>query len=1043
MTILIIAHNQKTELKKCVESIRQYCDIEDVAVIVIDNNSDDGTKEWLESQDDLAYAVTEEVESVPHIINQTLELFQLKDDLFLLPPQGSITQGCLWNMKQALYQQDNIGGVEPLVKSRDCQTAHQALFLKWKVVEEVGLFDESVESWEDTLAAYENKLSRKSFRLALVMNAVVHYNGEQGIGEIFQEQEENKWDYVLYIPELTVDKGVSEMISPVKEYSGQLKENGKINILFPVMRMGEKPYYSYEEIFCEISAQGYILQDAKAVQFPYAGELVTGYDLILSNKKKQLLVMNSENPLISYNMNQIVEAYQQLGWQVIKSNPNADLYQLLQQGIDRLFVINNVGWIANMGDSTRNVWEQLGIPSINFILDHPMYYDDTLCQAPGNGTLLCVDENHVQYVKRFYSNINNCYFMPLAGDNKLAGIERGWNDREIEVLYVGGYKGSLERSLLPDGGEQILESVLQNRDCTVEEVVERELRDKGEFVNETQLLQEIQKYRKVDWHVMTYIRVEVVRALVRGGVNVTVYGGGWEAFEEFDNPHFIYKGRTSQEECLEHMKNSKIVLNVMPWFKRGTHDRVINAMLAGAVALTDGSSYMDEVFEQGKDYVVYDINHLEQLPEIIKNILSCDNAEMRKRAYEKAIQQHRWIQRIEQLETRGNETRSHCREAMQEGKTKRLLIFNSKNPLYNYNIREIAEAYRALGWQVVQGNGKNADEISALLEEGIDRLFVVNNVDWIVPVTVGNMEVNLWDQLGIPSINYILDHPLYYDSVLRQAPKLGTLLCVDENHVEYVKRFYPNINKCHFLPLAGDNELDGFAKKWEEREIDLLYVGSYKGSMNLSKLEEGGVEILGKILQNRDCTTEEVIEKQLRELDKSVSDEQIAQEVSRHKRVDLHVMTYIRVEVIKTLIQAGIDVTVYGAGWEMFDEFHNPHFIYKGATTQEECLEHMKNSKIVLNVMPWFKKGTHDRVINAMLAGAVALTDGSSYMDEVFEQGRDYVAYDIKYPGQLPEIVRTILSCDNAEMRKRAYEKATKKHRWIQRIEELEKRLDY
>jgi len=650
MTILIIAHDQKRELQKCVTSIRQYCDIDDVAVVVIDNASNDGTKEWLEEQEDLAYAVTDEIESVPHIINQAVELFQLQDDLFLLSPHCAITQGCLWNMRQALYQQDDIGAVEPVVKNDNISIYHQALLVKGIIVAEMGAWDESIEEWENTLATCKSRVSQNGYKVGFTMNAIVNFEGRTGFGEDCEDQADGRWDYVLYTPELIPEKEISEMINPIKKYVRLLKEDGKINILFPVMRTGSSPYYSYENIFFEINRQGYTLQDVKAVQFLCLGELVTGYDLILRRRKKQLLVLDSDNPLISYNMNQIVEAYQRLGWEIIHSTPDADLYQLLQQGIDRVFVINNVGWIANTGDNTRNIWENLGIPSMNFMLDHPMYYDDTLRRAPGNGTLLCVDENHVEYVQRFYPNITNCFFMPLAGDNKLDGINRDWNNREIEVLYVGGYKGSLERSMLPDGGEKILESILQNRNCTVEEIIEKQLRDSGKTFNEHQLLQEVQRYREVDWYVMTYIRVEVVRTLVRGGVNVTVYGGGWEAFDEFHNPHFIYKGRTSQEECLEHMKNSKIVLNVMPWFKKGIHDRVINAMLAGAVALTDGSSYMDEVFERDKDYVVYDINHLERLPETVKNILASDNAEMRKSAYEKAVQKHRWIQRIEALE---------------------------------------------------------------------------------------------------------------------------------------------------------------------------------------------------------------------------------------------------------------------------------------------------------------------------------------------------------------------------------------------------------
>ena len=45
----------------------------------------------------------------------------------------------------------------------------------------------------------------------------------------------------------------------------------------------------------------------------------------------------------------------------------------------------------------------------------------------------------------------------------------------------------------------------------------------------------------------------------------------------------------SADEIVELMHESKIVLSTMTWFKDGTHDRVYNGMLAGAVAVTDTS----------------------------------------------------------------------------------------------------------------------------------------------------------------------------------------------------------------------------------------------------------------------------------------------------------------------------------------------------------------------------------------------------------------------------------------------------------------------
>ncbi|MBQ6886526.1 MAG: hypothetical protein IJN54_03325 [Lachnospiraceae bacterium] len=151
-------------------------------------------------------------------------------------------------------------------------------------------------------------------------------------------------------------------------------------------------------------------------------------------------------------------------------------------------------------------------------------------------------------------------------------------------MYVGGYKGELDTSHLPIGSENILAKLLQNMDWTTEYAIEQELKEQKEIFNETHLKNDILSYKDLDWYIMTYIRVEVIRALIKGGITVTVYGSNWEKYEK------------------------------------------------------------------DKDFIGYDLKHLEQLPEIIRNILKNDNIEMRTKAYHKAMENHRWLQRVERLE---------------------------------------------------------------------------------------------------------------------------------------------------------------------------------------------------------------------------------------------------------------------------------------------------------------------------------------------------------------------------------------------------------
>lgn len=63
-------------------------------------------------------------------------------------------------------------------------------------------------------------------------------------------------------------------------------------------------------------------------------------------------------------------------------------------------------------------------------------------------------------------------------------------------------------------------------------------------------------------------------------------------------------------------------------------------------------------------------------------------------------------------------------------------------------------------------------------------------------------------------------------------------------------------------------------------------------------------------------------------------------------------------------------------------------------------MQAMRDARIALNVMPWFKDGAHDRVFTAMLQGTAALTDDSRYLREEWP-GRG------KYLFLLPEGVTT------------------------------------
>lgn len=66
----------------------------------------------------------------------------------------------------------------------------------------------------------------------------------------------------------------------------------------------------------------------------------------------------------------------------------------------------------------------------------------------------------------------------------------------------------------------------------------------------------------------------------------------------------------------------KISLNILAWHKGGCNERIVNSMLAGAVVVTDKSSYIEKHFADGIELCCYDLQELEKLPGLMKSLLN-------------------------------------------------------------------------------------------------------------------------------------------------------------------------------------------------------------------------------------------------------------------------------------------------------------------------------------------------------------------------------------------------------------------------------------
>lgn len=317
---------------------------------------------------------------------------------------------------------------------------------------------------------------------------------------------------------------------------------------------------------------------------------------------------------------------------------------------------------------------------------------------------------------------------------------------------------------------------------------------------------------------------------------------------------------------------------------------------------------------------------------------------------------------------------------------------------------------------------------------------------------------SFWNETGIPVVNMVVDHPLYYHRYENMIPANYVQISIDENHEKYLKRFCPDIKSGGFIPLGGTglNEKHAVVKesnylKIQDRPIDVVFTGNYTPITILRKHLEGMEQeyidfyesILEEVKSNPHELVEAVAERRLKEELGNLTDQQLKTCMPNMMYVDLAVRFYYRGLAVAALADNGIKVHTYGAGWNMLECKHPENIIQGGSVDSLKCLEVISQSKLSLNVMPWFKAGAHDRIFNSMLNGAVCVSDGSTYINRKFLNHNDIEIYSLKalkdYPEDLAENVASLLADMEhmQEMADNAYHKAVKQHSWQKRAEKI------
>ena len=378
-------------------------------------------------------------------------------------------------------------------------------------------------------------------------------------------------------------------------------------------------------------------------------------------------------------------------------------------------------------------------------------------------------------------------------------------------------------------------------------------------------------------------------------------------------------------------------------------------------------------------------------------------------------------------------------------------------------MEELKEAFFNLGDTVyhfiVTDIEKSEDVLEKLLKIAYQKKFdFIFDVNSILPLLYEDNKPYL-DCFEIPFVDYIVDHPIHQAHVLDRKLNNFNVICLDESHCKYIRKYYPDIKQTIAMPLAATSSErgDSYVKQeinykqefisMRDRKIDILFPATYTPLSYFEDiLKERGIVYLNcakqciEIIKDGKTFDIEDIRNMLSSECKNAS--LPLSDVSRY--VDKYIREYLRQRAVEAVLAAGLSLDVIGARWEMYEgKFINRLHIHE-PKKYIDILDYMRLSKTVLNVQPLFKTAPHDRIYNAMANGAVAITDFAQMLSGTYEQGADYIKYDFENCENDFERIRSEYFDNNGNEKlesicQNAYKKVIKNDIWEDRCNTIKK----
>lgn len=378
---------------------------------------------------------------------------------------------------------------------------------------------------------------------------------------------------------------------------------------------------------------------------------------------------------------------------------------------------------------------------------------------------------------------------------------------------------------------------------------------------------------------------------------------------------------------------------------------------------------------------------------------------------------------------------------------KKILIYQVESPygaLRSF-MNELIEAFLLLQIDVtiIDCGGKDTiEQLTAILAEKFDAVLSFNC--YIANIKLSN-GMYLQDYIKAPYYYFLVDHPMHHHKVLREKLNNFHALCVDNYFIEYIHMYYPHIKTVSMTPHGGITS--GMPLPYQDREIDVLFTGSYKDCGELKTLMESSEEpartlsiaLTEELLKNTTLRQEEAFHNVLQRFNIQLEKEQFAEWLSIIGNVvDHYIRGIYRNKMLEAMANEPYQVEIYGEGWDQCT-IQAPNLHYHKAVSYEENITLMNNAKIVLNTYTGFKYGAHERIFSTLLSKALCFTDTNEYIEKHFSDRENLVFFSYDNMPEYKRLIQHYLENETEadEIAQKGYLLAKQKHTWQERAKEI------